>query len=109
MAHTGCPLIAVMGHTNCGAVAAAVHTAQHPEFSETPHVDEIVRRLLPAVLATRKDDEEEWIFAASQKNVVLCCRAILSGSGLIAEKVARKEIGVVGLWYDLDSGAIEKQ
>jgi carbonic anhydrase len=109
VAHTGCPLVCVMGHNSCGAVGAAVAAAKDPSLHETPNVDDIVRRLLPAVIATQKEGQShtEWVNAAAVRNVKDSCGHTLQRSPLIEGKVDRGECAVVGAWYDLASGKVE--
>lgn len=109
VAHTGCPLICVMGHNKCGAVGATVAFAKDPSLHETPNVDDIIRRLLPAVMATRKEGQSdaEWTDAAARQNVTNTCNHILQRSPLLKSKVDKGECMVVGAWYDLGTGRVE--
>lgn len=107
VAHTGCPLVAVMGHNKCGAVGAAVAKAKNPAYYETHNVDDIVMRLMPAVIATSLQagmGDGEWVDAAAKRNVMDTCRKIVNQSQLIAGKLQEGTVAVVGLWYDLGSG-----
>lgn len=108
-AHTGCPMVMVLGHNNCGAVAAAVSAYQAPDTHESPSIDSIVARLLPAVIATIADsgDNADWTNAAAKKNVLNTCENIIRQSPILKEKVAKGEFKVVGGFYDLDSGEVE--
>jgi carbonic anhydrase len=109
VAHTGCPLVCVMGHNSCGAVGAAVAAAKDPSLHESPSIDDIVRRLLPAVIATRRhgQSDAEWVDAAAVQNVKNSCVHTLQRSPLIKEKVEGGECAVVGAWYDLASGRVD--
>jgi carbonic anhydrase len=108
-AHTGCPLVCVLGHDKCGAVGAAVAAAKDPVVFETPNVDDIVRRLLPAVLATRSRaaDDEAWVDEAAKKNVEMVCAHITQRSPLLRAMIDRGDFMVVGGYYDLGSGQVE--
>ncbi len=108
VAHTGCPLIAVMGHNRCGAVGAAVAAAKDPGIYETHNIDDIVRRLLPAVIATREGQPNDgaWIDAAARKNVTDTVLKITRQSQLIAKKLDEGDFMIVGTWYDLESGKV---
>ena len=107
-AHTGCPLLVVLGHTSCGAVGAAVGSVENPGASESPAVDDVVRRLLPAVLATRADraDRAAWVDAAAQRNVADICAQVEGRSAIVRERARRGDYRVVGAWYDLASGRV---
>lgn len=107
-AHTGCPVVVVMGHNSCGAVGAAVATAKDPDAHETHNVDDIVRRIMPAVISTRegRTDDRDWTDTAAKKNVLFSCRHILQRSNLLRKKVREGTFAVVGAWYDLESGKV---
>jgi carbonic anhydrase len=115
VAHLGCPLICVLGHSSCGACGAAVAAAARPEVSESPNVDDILRRLSPAVLGTRDgsgDDEggqghAAWVEAVSRMNVELVCRQVFDRSRVITARAAEGAVHVMGAKYDLASGSVE--
>ncbi len=107
--HTACPLLVVLGHSDCGALTAAVAAACKPTKSESPCIDDVMRRLLPAVLATEdagRDDPAARVNAAAEKNVHLVCEQALQRSAILANLVERSRFGVVGAWYDLGSGRV---
>lgn len=109
VAHTGCPLVCVIGHDKCGAVQAAVKAAQNTEYHETHNVDDIIRRILPAVIATREEfenDVAQWVDAAAKQNVINMCKQILHCSEFLRGKVETGEIALVGMWYTLSSGRV---
>lgn len=108
-AHLGCPLICVLGHTSCGACGAAVAAADQPEVSESPNVDDILRRLAPAVMATRSSDRtgHEWAEAVARANVRLVCQQLFQRSRLLSERSESGQLLVMGAQYDLASGLVE--
>jgi len=108
-AHTGCPLLCVLGHNKCGAVGAAVAAAKDPAAYETHNVDDIVRRLLPAVLATRgvSEDDGVWTDEAAKKNVQMVCEHVKQRSPLLRDLMDKGDFKVVGGFYDLGSGQVE--
>jgi carbonic anhydrase len=108
-AHTGCPLVCVLGHTSCGAVGATLAAARNPESHETHNVDDIIRRIMPAVMATAEGqtDDKEWTDTAAKKNVVNSCKHFMQRSPLLKDMVLKGRFGVVGAWYDLGSGTVE--
>ncbi len=107
--HTGCPLVCVLGHNNCGAMSAAVSVAKNLDLYESPSIDHIIRRALPAVFATMEEqaDDKAWTDAAAKKNIFNQCRNIINGSKLLRERIANKEFGVAGAWYDLGTGKVK--
>ena len=109
VAHTGCPLLMVLGHSSCGAMSATVEAAINPEIHESPCVDHVVRRLLPSAMVTRHEDQpkKEWINGGARRHVTDACRHILRASPLISEAVDEGLTGLVGGFYDLSSGKVE--
>ena len=107
--HCGCPLVCVLGHSGCGACGAGVAAIRDPLRSESAGLDEVVRRVLPAVLGTWRTgrDEREWVDAASRANVELVCRQLLGRSRGLAARHREGNLEVVGMWYDLATGLVE--
>lgn len=104
--HCGCRVVAVMGHTACGAVTAAVEAARRPGSEPTPALADVVRRLLPALLIARNEGAED-VDAVGRVNVRQVCRDLVARSDLIEKAVAVGRLAVVGLWYDLHSGRVD--
>ncbi|MFD0312856.1 carbonic anhydrase [Streptomyces flavalbus] len=97
------PLVVVLGHDSCGAVAAARSAL---EDGKTPggFVRDVVERVTPSVLAARADgrDTADEILAEHIENTV---DLLLDRSRLLAERVAAGRLGVVGLSYRLADGS----
>ena len=108
--HLETPLVAVLGHSHCGAVGAAVRAVQTGECNDTPCIGGIVGRLAVAAAATQKEgqDLDDWIDAAARRNVQNQCRNIIAGSTLISQVVNDGAVEVVPLWYDLETGEVSQ-
>ena len=98
VAHLGARLIVVLGHERCGAVAAAVASADAPG-----HVGEIVRSIRPAVEQVR-GESGDVLTNAIKKNVDRVSAKIREKSELGA---LASEIRVVEAYYDLNTGKVE--
>lgn len=107
---TGCPLLLVLGQTSCGLMGCAIAAADDPEWSESPHVVELVRQLIPAVKATRppksKSDLGPWLAAAARWHVRQVCREVLRRSGFLRELHRRDSFMIVGGIYDLATAQV---
>lgn len=105
----GCPLVAVKGHSSCGALTATVDAVRDPSRIASHSLADVVQRLLPAALTTRPadDDRAAWIDAAARENVRRTCYELLDRSRLLSELVEVGKVGVVGLWYDLTRCTLE--
>ncbi|PZT68316.1 carbonic anhydrase [Streptomyces sp. SW4] len=101
----GAPLIVVLGHDSCGAVAAACSALEN---GQTPggFVRDVVERVTPSVLAARAAGrvEPEEILAEHIGHTV---DLLLERSRVLAERVADGRLGVVGLSYRLADGSAQ--
>ncbi|THA39841.1 carbonic anhydrase [Streptomyces sp. A1547] len=99
------PLVVVLGHDSCGAVAAACSAL---EDGQTPggFVRDVVERVTPSVLAARAAGREtaEEILASHIEHTV---DLLLERSRVLAERVADGRLGVVGLSYRLADGSAQ--
>lgn len=97
-----CPLVVVLGHDSCGAIAAASAAADGAR-APAGFVRDVVERVTPSVLAARADghDQPEHILRAHIRHT---CDLLLDRSRVLAEQVAAGQLGVVGLSYQLADG-----
>ncbi|RIQ34023.1 carbonic anhydrase [Jiangella rhizosphaerae] len=97
-----CPLLVVLGHDACGAVAAARATVDEG-LAATGYVRDVVERVTPSVLAAHAAghrDPEEILDEHVRRTVDL----LLDRSRVLAERVAEGRAAVVGLCYRLADG-----
>jgi carbonic anhydrase len=107
-AHTGCPLLVVLGHQSCGACTATVAHVKNPDMHETDNVDDIVRRIMPAVIATPSmDDQKAYVDQVAKTNVAKVCRQVTQRSPLLGSFIQKGEYQVVGAFYNLASGKVD--
>lgn len=106
-AHTGCPLLIVMGHESCGACGATIAHYKNPDHHETHNVDDIVRRIMPAVIEM-KDQAGDPSFANKVvlTNVKNVCRNVLQRSPLLKQFVDSEKYRIVGAYYQLSTGKV---
>jgi carbonic anhydrase len=105
----GAKAIVVLGHSHCGAVKGAADDAKLGNLTATlanirPAVD-ATRAKFPQGSHTSKDDA--FVQAVAIENVRMTVRDITGRSPVLAERVAKGELVVIGGMYDLDTGAIE--
>jgi len=108
--HSTSRLIMVMGHESCGAVGAAVHVAEHPGAKETPGINDIVNRLMPAVLKAKKEtgfDGKKLVEAAAKENVRMTVKQIADESEPLRKMQDKGELRIVGGYYSLTTGRVD--
>ncbi|GAA1371400.1 carbonic anhydrase [Streptomyces beijiangensis] len=98
-----CPLVVVLGHDSCGAVAAA-RAALDDGVSTTGYVRDVVERVTPSVLSARasgltRDDD---IIAEHIRHTV---DLLMDRSRVLADQVTAGRTAVVGLSYQLADGS----
>ncbi|MEV0237226.1 carbonic anhydrase [Nonomuraea sp. NPDC050786] len=95
------PLIVVLGHQRCGAVTAAAH-AIHDHTKLPGHLQNIVDVLRPAYRHTHGDVDK--MIKYNTTDVV----AKLKADKLLAPRIARKQLKIVGAYYSLDTGEVTR-
>ena len=96
-----------MGHTRCGAIAAAARHLQQGEAPATDNVLRITSRIGPIiepVLAT--PGLADPLRAAMRANVFASVAQLSHGSKLIEELVQTNRLLVIGAEYELESGRV---
>jgi carbonic anhydrase len=101
----GAPLVMVLGHTNCGAVAAAVKVVT--ERVELPgHLPELIKSIEPAVIAAHGRHPSDLVAAAIEENVRLNVKRLIDDTPILSDALAAKKIAVAGGIYDLATGKV---
>ncbi|MCH2117019.1 MAG: carbonic anhydrase [Pirellulales bacterium] len=101
----GTPLIMVMGHTQCGAVAATIDVVKN--HTQLPgHLPEMIRAIKPAVEKTRNQTGDR-LLNTIKANVVVNVNKLKTAQPIIAELVEQKKVKIVGALYHLKTGKVE--
>jgi carbonic anhydrase len=91
-----CPLIVVLGHSQCGAATAALNAWKTKEYPPG-HIVSIVRAIEPVLGHADVSDVNGVVRA----HVVDTTRQIYEGSEIIAERVRAGELWLVAAKYEL--------
>ncbi|MBV9149157.1 MAG: carbonic anhydrase [Candidatus Eremiobacteraeota bacterium] len=99
-----CPLVVVLGHTNCGAVKAAVDALESNKTAPG-EIEAIVQKITPA--ATRARHEVGDIYLNATKANAIATAAQLRTTGpIISAAVHEKRLTVVAALYSVKSGSV---
>jgi carbonic anhydrase len=103
--HVGVLVAFVLGHSDCGAVKAAIETVDTGVFPPDD-IAEIVQPIIPAVEAVEGQPKNRVLDAAIEENVELATQA-LSDVPVLHEAVAAGHLLVEGGEYELASGKVQ--
>jgi len=103
---SGAKLIAVIGHSNCGAIKGAV------DGVELGNLTGLLARIKPAIEHVPADGRPrnsknlQFVDKVSRKNVELVLQQIRERSPILREMIDNGQIGLVGGMYDLFTGEV---
>lgn len=104
--HLNCPLLVIMGHTNCGAVKAAI---SGPPLEGG--IRNIQKTIEAAVEKVKKEhpalQKDELTSAVVKENVREAMRDLLAKSEVIRRMVGEGKLKIVLAVYDIRTGAVE--
>lgn len=99
------PLIVVLGHDSCGAVSAAVSSAESGDMPQG-YVRDLVERILPSVLAARRTGAET-VNDTVEEHVKQTVQRLTNHSRSLHEAVAEGRTAVMGVTYRLSEGTAD--
>jgi len=103
--HLHSSLVVVMGHTNCGAIGAAVSDLQDPSAKIDNHVRSLTDKIQTAIRAENLN-ESDLSRKALLSNVMYNVNLLSESRPVLAEAVKHGEIKIVGAVYDLATGKV---
>jgi carbonic anhydrase len=101
VAHLGSPLLLVLGHSQCGAVAAAVADAKEPG-----HIADILKAIRPAV-AQSKGSTGDPLSNAIRANALDIASQLQTRSAVVSEKVRAGKLTATAGVLSLAPGRVE--
>ncbi len=104
-------LVVVLGHSQCGAVIAAVDELQSAAENPSPNLRAIVDFVRPSVercLADGAgDDRDTLVEKAVQANIRSSVEHLRRGSEMLKQLIADEGLRIVGAEYSLQTGLVE--
>ncbi|MGQ0444103.1 MAG: carbonic anhydrase [Beijerinckiaceae bacterium] len=101
----GVPLVMVLGHSNCGALSAAIKVAED-DTALPGHLPGLVRSLKPAVEAAKATSPHDLLAATITENVALNVKRLQTAEPLLASFAETEKVKIVGGVYELATGKI---
>ena len=102
----GVKLVVVMGHSNCGAIKAAIGQVTDGQIgfiTEKINAAVVEAGLNPSAIDTSDNALMEKVTCLNAEKSI---RDILNESAYLKQRVAKKEIGIVSAYYDTTSGQV---
>lgn len=101
----GVPLVLVMGHSECGAVSAAIKVLK--ENAVLPgHLPDLIRAIKPAVIVAEKTAKGDLLNNAIVENARRQVARLKTSPPIMQKAYAAKKIDIVAAHYDLATGKI---
>ncbi|WP_299494646.1 SulP family inorganic anion transporter [uncultured Shewanella sp.] len=104
----GAKLIVVMGHTQCGAIGAAIDSIKDE------HLQSLVEKIEPAIaketdLPTEKrtSQNKDYVNAVMRRHVYLSAEHIYHESQTIRTLVNNQQLGLIDAYYDIQTGEVK--
>src|SRR5262245_19737278 len=99
------PLVMILGHTNCGAIDAAIKVVK--EGIELPgHLPELIKSIKPAVIAAHARHPSDLLAAATEENVRLNMKRLYDHEPIMTEPLAAQKLAIEGGVYDIATGKV---
>ena len=107
VAELNVPLVVVMGHERCGAVAAAVSVVE--KGATFPgSIGRMVEPIIPAVLEAQRKGGSDLVDASVRENVRRTVTRLSEFSEpMVLDRLKAGKLKIVGARYDLDDGRVE--
>ncbi len=105
-------LIAVLGHTDCGAIIGTIDNRAAIDRGERGNLIDLLRRIRPALdmvdprITPRDSTNPVYVTAVAKANVELVMKEICLKSKDLRDKIISKKVGLIGGMHDLATGEI---
>lgn len=110
VAHFGIKLVVVLGHSQCGAVLAALEQLEQPQNAQLQNLPAIVDHIRPSVevlLSTKlRHDPRALVQQAVRANISASVNRLRNGSEVLERAIVQDGLVVVGAEYSLETGVV---
>ena len=109
-AELGSALVVVMGHTQCGAVGAALASVSDPSIEFSTGLSSLVDRIRPSVEHTLQHTDsangDDIVDAAVVDNTKASVRLLIESSDTLKSLAETESINIIGMLYSIDTGEV---
>jgi carbonic anhydrase len=102
----GVVLIAVIGHSDCGAVKGAISGVQMGSLTQLLDKIKPAIAVVPPDVRPRTVTNPVFVQRVADSNVVMTMRGIMRNSSIVRDSVARGRVMMVGGMYDTRTGHV---
>ena len=106
-ANLGTRLVVVLGHSNCGAIEAALQALESASDIASPNLRSIVDSIRPALEPLLAEKGEIGIAEAVAANVRHSVARLRAGSSILHDLTDSGEIRIVGAEYSIETGEVQ--
>jgi carbonic anhydrase len=103
---SGSKLIAVLGHSNCGAIKGAVDGVELGNLTGLLNKIKPAMSQVPANVQPRTSKNLEFVDDVAAANVRLVMQQIRERSPILREMIDGGQVGIAGGMYDLSTGEV---
>ncbi len=107
----GTPLVVVLGHSGCGAVAATLDQIERPLAARSVNLSAIVDRIRPAIqilfMTELRNQPDRLMELAVRANVRASVNQLRHSSQILEQLIQAGDLLVVGAEYSLETGEVE--
>ena len=101
----GSPIVVVLGHARCGAVAAACKVlTENATFPGS--IGPMIEPIVPAAIAVR-DAPGEFVDNAIRHSAKRTANRLATSSAILSDLIKAKKLMIVAAYYDLNTGSVE--
>jgi carbonic anhydrase len=102
--HLHCNLVVVLGHENCGAIQAYVSSGEEHHMD---HIENLISYIGDEEeIKNIKDTSKTNIDIFVKANIAHGVNLLKSSTPVLNSLVEKKEVEIIGAYYDLDSGKV---
>ena len=107
----GTRLVAVVGHSGCGAVQATLEELERPSGGRSPNLRAIVDQIRPSVETLfeteLRADRDALLRHAVRANIRAAASHLRHGSPILEELIRSNGLLIVGAEYSLETGVVD--